>query len=424
MLNRRNLLPVGICVTVVCLAAPVVRSIRPQVAQAQSIETILWNFAGSPDGADPTAGIIEDASGALYGTTELGGIYGGRRSKGLGTAFKLNPNGPGYSEQIIWSFGNGRDGMLPNAALTFGSSGVLYGTTTGGGLHGKGTVFALVPSSSGYAERVLWNFGRERDGFWPYGSVITGASGVLYGTTVAGGKNGGGIVFALTPSRSGYVENVLWSFGAPSKAGQADGEAPYAGLVADAAGALYGTTYYGGTYGSGTAYKLAPQSGKYNESVIWSFGGSGDGKFPIAGLIAGTAGVLYGTCSEGGSRPAGGGMAFELAPSSSGYVESQLHQFGFRADGWRPFAALTMGPGGLLYGTTIFGADYRNGESGAAFSLTLRQRKTAESVLWNFGAGSDGYGPNGLTADASGTLFGTTCCGGSAGNGTVFELTR
>ena len=193
--------------------------LTPQGAHAQSVETILWNFAGSPDGADPVAGVIKDSSGALYGTTELGGAYGGRHSTGLGTAFKLTPTSSGYTEQVIWSFGNGRDGSVPYAGLTFGPSGVLYGTTTGGGDHGKGTVFAFVPSGSGYAEHVLWSFGRAHDGTYPFGGVIVDPSGAVYGTTAAGGKNGGGTVFKLTPSGSGYSESLLWSFGAPSESG-------------------------------------------------------------------------------------------------------------------------------------------------------------------------------------------------------------
>ena len=176
----------------------------------------------------------------------------------------------------------------------------------------------------------------------------------------------------------------------------------------------------------GTAYKLTPQSGKrtekYTESVMRSFGGAKDGKYPEGGLIVDATGALYGTCSEGGRRAAGGGMAFKLIPTKNGYVEHFVWQFGRSPDGWRPVAGLTMGANGVLYGTTIFGTPYHHGESGAAFSLTPQKRQATEERLWMFGTDAGGYGPNGLTADSSGAVYGTTCCGGAAGHGTVFEL--
>jgi uncharacterized repeat protein (TIGR03803 family) len=139
-------------------------------------------------------------------------------------------------------------------------------------------------------------------------------AGNIYGTTNQGGKSGDGIVYKLTPVTSGkkkgtWTEKVLYSF----KGGAKDGSNPWAEVLLDASGNIYGTTQYGGKYGEGTVFELVytASTGKYKEKVLWNFNGA-DGDLPIGGLIFDGAGNLYGTTYEGGS--AGGGVVFEVTP--------------------------------------------------------------------------------------------------------------
>ena len=246
-------------------------------------ETVLYGFAGSPDGGGPGAALIRDKEGNLYGTTLAGGVYnacyGG--SSGCGTVFKLTPSG---TETILWSFGNGKDGSSPSGSFIF-DKGNLYSTTRYGGAYNGGTVFKLTPSGT---ETILWSFGNGADGYNPYAGLVVDKLGNLYGTTSAGGAtscyNGCGTVFRLTPSGT---ETVLYSFGSQS----GDGYFPLAGLTMDAKGNLYGTTLAGGAYNQGTVFKLTPSG---TETILWSFGNEWDGAWPNGGLVFDHKGNLYG----------------------------------------------------------------------------------------------------------------------------------
>ncbi len=324
-----------------------------------------FNFNGK-DGVCPEAGLIFDAAGNLYGTTVGGGTNGG------GTVFELMP-GPsaigGWREKVLYNFGNGSnsDGFWPSAGLIFDASGNLYGTTTNGGSfqcfsygYQCGTVFELTPTAGGgWTETVLHVFNNNGpDGATPNAGLIFDAAGDLYGTTSVGGTYGGGTVFELTPTGGGdWAETVLWSFG-----GGTDGAAPYAGLIFDAAGNLYGTTQGGGTYASGTAFELSPTGGGgWSEQVLYNFKlsyPSVDGGDPLAGLIFDTAGNLYGTTSGGGAF--GYGTVFELSPSGGGtWTEQLLYNFD-NDSGASPWASLIFHRGNL-YGTTAQGGNYGNG---------------------------------------------------------------
>ena len=299
-----------------------------------------------------------DSAGNIYGTT----YSGGANNNSGGTVFKLTPGSGGtYSESVLWSFGGTGDGVNPYAAgLIMDSAGNLYGTTAGGGAHSFGTVFKLTSGSGGtYTESVLWSFGGTNDGKNPYARLVMDSSGNLYGTTYTGGANSHGTVFKLTPGSGGtYSESVLWSFG-----GTSDGTYPEAGLVMDSAGDLYGTTSGGGANNnSGTVFKLTPGSGgTYTESVLWTFGATGDGASPYAGLVMDNAGNLYGTTSGGGANN-NSGTVFKLTPGSGGtYTESVLWSFGGTGDGVGPYAGLVMDSAGNIYGTTYIGGANRSG---------------------------------------------------------------
>src|ERR1019366_9536867 len=212
-------------------------------------------------------------------------------------------------EQVLHSFGNGTDGANPQAGLIVDAAGNLYGTTVGGGTYGYGTVFELTPNGSGgWTEKVLYSFCSQAycpDGSEPYAGLIFDAVGNLYGTTLDGGTNWfGGTVFELTPAGGGsWTETVLHSF---NKNGT-DGANPYAGLIFDAVGNLYGTTEEGGTYGYGTVFELTPAAGGvWTEKVLHNFNNNGtDGGTPYAGLIFDAARNLYGTTAGGGTYYSG-----------------------------------------------------------------------------------------------------------------------
>ncbi len=323
-------------------------------------EKVLHSFGNRADGAGPTGGLIFDAAGNLYGTTENGGIH---LCNGVncGTVFELSPNGSGgWTEKVLHSFGGGDDGSAPYAGVVFDTAGNLYGTTIIGGTAALGTVFELRPNDSGgWTERVLHNFGNHpNDGYYPFSGLVFDGAGNLYGTTEQGGIHSCGVttcgtVFGLTPNGSGgWTETVLHNFGRGS-----DGNLPEAGLTIDAAGNLYGTTYSGGIYTEGTVFELSPRvGGGWTETVLRSFWfQSGDGAYPVAGLILDTAGNLYGTTRDSGIH--GDGTAFEMSPKQGGgWIETVLHSFNENGrDGYSPYAGLMMDAAGNLYGTTNAG---------------------------------------------------------------------
>jgi uncharacterized repeat protein (TIGR03803 family) len=264
---------------------------------------VLYSFRNNAkNGNVPQAGLIFDGTGKLYGTTRFGGAYN------VGTVFELAPKvGGGWTQKILHDFNsNDGDGFFPTAALIFDAAGDLYGTTYNGGTgancdyEGCGTVFELMPQSGGtWAEKILHSFNFDgRDGIFPIAGLIFGASGNIYGTTTEGGTYNpdAGTVFELTPKPGGWTEKVVHSFGSGK-----DGFDPFGGLITDAAGNLYGTTATDGGLGYGTVFELSPRSGGgWTEKVLHRFTGY-DGASPGAALIFDTAGDLYGTTFQGGS---------------------------------------------------------------------------------------------------------------------------
>jgi uncharacterized repeat protein (TIGR03803 family) len=310
-------------------------------------ETVLHNFeVGSKDGKNPRAGLI-DVTGTLYGTT----IHGGLASCYCGTVFKVTPSG---AETALHSFAGEPDGRDPDAGL-LNVNGTLYGTTFNGGTAGDGTVFTI--STSG-KETVLYNFAGKPNGAHPYAGLVN-VNGTLYGTTVHGGTDGDGTVFTITTSGA---ESVLYSF----KGGSGDGEHPMQAALLDVNGKLYGTTPRGGTNGRGTVFSITT-SGK--ETVLHNFGGSRDGALPYGGLLN-VNGTLYGTTSNGGSGSClrysnvhGCGTVFKTTTSGK---ETVLHSFGGSGDGKYPYAGL-IDVNGTLYGTATAGGAK---DAGAVFSLS------------------------------------------------------
>ncbi len=314
-------------------------------------ERTLLKFDGT-DGTDPGAGLIQDSTGALYGTTFEGGV------NGIGTVFKLAKSGGVWTENVLHSFGGGSDGWNPDCDLVRDSStGTLYGTTPGGGANGYGTVFDLTYSGGVWTYNVVHSFGSGSDGQYPVAGLHRDTGGALYGTTQIGGAYGHGTVFELALSGGVWTETVLWSFGSTG----GDGQYPSAVLVEGSKGAFYGTTAYGGAYGYGNVFKLAKSGGVWTETVLWNFegGGSRDGAYPFAGLHLDSTGALYGVTEDGGDN--GYGTVYELTYTGGSWTETVLYSFGGSGDGQNPFAALIEDSAGNLYGTTVYGGAYGYG---------------------------------------------------------------
>ena len=390
-------------------------------AWAATQETVLYDFNafGGAGGNTPYGGLISDAAGNFYGTTSGGGTYG------QGVAFELsNVNGV-WTETKLHEFGNGADGSKPYAGLIMDAAGNLYGTTNGGGAHNYGTVFEL-KANDGWEEKILHNFDFG-DGADPVGGLIFDTSGNLYGTTSEGGStacgdgNGCGIVFELKADpHDDWTEKVLFTFDG------GDGSNPTADLTFDAAGNLYGTTSGGGAWDSGLVFELTPGTGgTWTEKLLWGFALT-DGANSNASVIFDAAGNLYGTTTYGSTY--GEGTVFELEPLPDGYwAEKVLHVFNDNGvDGAFPYGGLVIDAIGNLYGTTAGGGSGSscaiNGYRGCGTAFELRHGSWAETVLHSFGQGTDGAYPYSSLIGSSGHLYGTTEAGGGKGGGTVFEL--
>jgi len=410
--NARNVAAVILTTLVLCLALA-------EVSWAAHREKVLHHF-NYANGAYPQGSLTLDAVGNLYGTASGGGIHGG-----YGVVFRLvrGQNGR-WTEQVLHSF-NGQDGANPTAALIFDEAGNLYGTTSSGGdLRGCdgigcGVAFELMPGTSPHwARRVLHVF-RGKDGSTPSGLVFDSA-GNLYGTTYGGGAYGCGSVFELTPGdNSRWTESVLYSF-----EGGDDGSNPAAGLIFDVAGNLYGTTVSGGVSGAGTVFQLTPGAGGMWTETVLHFFGPMDGFNPYAGVVFDPAGNLDGTTSRGGAY--GRGAVFQLVPSGAGtWIEALLYSFDQR-NGDNPDAGVTVDSGGNLYGTAVGSGAHG---FGIVFQLSQGVNGTwTEEVLHRFKGGMDGAEPYaGVILDGTGNLYGTAALGGTQtecnnGCGVVFEV--
>jgi uncharacterized repeat protein (TIGR03803 family) len=252
-------------------------------------QSVLYSFGGGSDGAFPAAGLIYHG-GYLYGTTDAGG------GEAAGTVFAVKATTG--AETVLYTFTGGADGGNPLSGLTY-LAGALYGTTTGGGASGNGTVFKVDAKTGG--ESVLYSFAGGTDGQNPYAGVVAHA-GSLYGTTLYGGASGNGTVYKLDIKTG--AETILHSF-----ANGVDGADPFGGLVF-MRGMLYGTTYYGGAPGHGTVFRVDPATA--TETVLYSFLNGRDGANPYAALTE-QGGTLYGTTQYGGTAQYG--VVFSLKPS-------------------------------------------------------------------------------------------------------------
>jgi uncharacterized repeat protein (TIGR03803 family) len=332
---------------------------------ASGQEQVLYSFTGGGDGSDPHGGVILDAAGNLYGTTVAGGSGGFCAGDGCGVVFELTNSGGGWTLTTLYNFTGLNDGFGPGSPLIFDSAGNLYGTAPDGGVHSAGVVFRLSPTQSGWSFKVIHAFTGGKDGaVGSLGALLLDSTGNLYGATELGGPAGAGSVYRLSPNGHGAFKlTVLYDF-----QGMPDGANPYGGLISDAAGSLYGTTYFGGATGGGTIFQLTPgPNGTWQENTLYNFQGGTDGSFPTATLLFDSTFTLYGTTSTGGRPSCDCGTIFRLQLSRGHWKEKVLHDFGVRRDGSYPIYGLTFDAAGNLYGTTPVGGA---GGQGMVFQLT------------------------------------------------------
>lgn len=389
------------------------------IAAGAGQETVLYSFGATGDGAGPGFGVITDASGALYGTT----IFGGTKRAAAGTVFKLTPDGSGYRESLLHSFGGGLDGEGPFGGVAMDGQGAFYGVTLVGGNSGCidggcGLVFKLTPrkSASGYVESTIYRFANTGDANQPVGTPVLDTNGNVYGATQFGGSANDGAVFKLTPdskAASGYAEQVIYSL-----PGGAGGYLPQSGLAIDEHGALYGETQYGGNLaacsgGCGVIFKLTRSGSSYVGEVIHAFGARPDGQQPMAAVtVDNTTGKVFGTTEYGGTFY---GTAFELTPFGSSYREKILHDFS-RHGTQLDTSPLLLAAHGDLYGAVNqSGGGCGTTGCGSVFELVKSGSHYSYKLLLNFHNALSGAEPEStaLIMDADGALYGTTRSGGA-----------
>ena len=325
-------------------------------------ETVLHPFGAGADGSMPYSGFLRAADGTLYGTTPYGGAHQ------CGVVYSLTPpaSGTAWKETVLHSFcATNPDGGGPYGSLVFDGTSVL-GTTNSGGAGGEGAIFKLSPpaKSGPWVETILHNFASTtKDGISPF-SGLTHDGAFYTGTTTGQGPDGAGTVYSLIPPAKGkttWTEVAILDFGAT----KTDGAYAYAGLVRASSGVLYGTTRDGGAHNYGTVYALTPPATgktKWTQTVLHNFTNADDGGNPYAGLVVDSTGALYGTTSYGGAQASG--VVFKLTPPAKGktaWTETVLHAFTGHADGGYPASGLVRSATGALYGTTVAGGTHNYG---------------------------------------------------------------
>jgi uncharacterized repeat protein (TIGR03803 family) len=359
-----------------------------ELAHDTGAMTTLASFSDA-DGEFPSAGLILDGGGNLYGTTTQGG------ASGDGTVFEL-AHGSGTVTTLASL--NGSDGSDPQFALIMDPAGNLFGTTAGGGASGAGTVFELTKGSGTITTFASFS---STTGSGPYGALTVDGGGNLFGATYAGGASGDGTLFEVV--RGSNTITTLASFNGR------DGTGPQGSLLLDGSSNLYGTTFVGGAANVGTVFELAAGSGTVTTLASLSTAG---GYHPVGGLALDGGGNLYGTTESGGAS--GDGTVFEVA-AGSGTVTTLASFNG--ANGAYSDGTLVMDSGGNLYGTTP-----QQGPLGHGTVFELARGSNAVITLDSFD-GTIGGGSSGLTMDGHGNLYGVTG-GGADGYGAVFELVR
>ena len=366
--------------------------------------TTLHSFDGS-NGANPNGSLVLSGS-TLYGTTVDGG------SSGQGTVFAINTNGTGYTNLYIFTGGN--DGGNPYGGLVL-SGNVLYGTTQSGGSSGNGTVFAVNTNGTGFTN--LHSLDGYKDGARPFAGLVI-SNNTLYGTAYIGGDSTNGTLFKVNSDSTSFT--ILHTF-----TEFPDGGLPQAGLILSG-DTLYGTAADGGSFGSGTVFRVNTDGTVYG--VVHSFtaydpynnGTNSDGDYPTSSLTL-SGDTLYGTTQSGGSS--GHGTVFAVNADGTGLTN--LHSFAAGSGPWFSFTnsdGATPIAGLILSGNTLYGTTADGGSAGNGTVFAINTNGTGFTVLHTFSGSSGGGSPQAGLILSGNTLYGTSKHGGSYGGGTVFSL--
>lgn len=404
--------------------------IATPAAAAQTF-AVLHQFTDGADGANPQDGLTIDGAGNLYGVAEFGGnlssCISGQQASGCGVVFKMKHSGSSWTLTPLHTFAqNGTDGSFPWGRVIFGPDGALYGTTSGGGSSYLGTVFRLTPPATAcksvlcpWDESILYSF-IDANGAQPYdvGGLTFDPSGNLYGTTTLGGSGDRGVVFELSRRQGGWTEETLYSF-----ANSETSYGAYGGVVLDPQGNIYGNLEGGCDPDCvGTIFQLQNSGSGWTQNIIYAFTGN-DGEFPFAGLIRDAEGNLYGSCT---GTSEGGVPAFELSPAGGGSFNYSVLTYITGGLGLGPEGNLVMDSAGNIYGTNFAGGPNFLGN---VFKLTPSENGWRYTDLYDFnGVNDGGYPRSNVVLDANGNLYGTaSACGRyecSTGNyGVVWEIT-
>ena len=390
------------------------------VAMATAIPTshaqtlnVLHNLEIGMGGSNSMAGLTMDRGGNLYGTT----------NGGNGTVFRLSPKNGGWIFTTLYEFQGGQDGSGPTAPVTIGPDGAVYGTTLFGGggscvgNYGCGIIFKLTPSASTchmalcpWTETVVYRFAQGPNGVGtPWGTVSFDAAGNMYGQAFNGGTGSSGAIYKLAPSGGSWIFSVIYNY-----TGGYDGAGPTSGLTVDRAGNLYGTAFYGGAYGFGTIFELVRGGAGWTFNVLYAFQGANDGGKPFAGVVMDNAGNLYGDNQYGGVRHFG--VVYQLSHTGSGWTLTPLYSSvgSFTVD-------VTLDSAGNVYGTTYAGGI---DSAGSVFELSNSGGTWTETDLHSFTGLDGALPYSTAILDASGNLYGTTTSGGRYDEGVVWQITR
>ncbi|WP_153769532.1 choice-of-anchor tandem repeat GloVer-containing protein [Labrenzia sp. CE80] len=396
-----------------------------QDQSTKAVCSTLYNFGAIfKDGNTPKGRLIIDSLGNLYGVLNTGGLDQGDTS-GNGVVFMLatDTHGESYEYKVLHRFAGGpADGARPVGGLVMGPDGILYGTAAGGGTGWAGTVFKLAPNGAGGWDLTnLYNFsaappatGKNSDGAAPTSHLIISANGTLFGTTSAGGTNGGGTVFSLTPMLGGgYSFNNLHNF--PAIAGY---NYFVGGLLMDVPGNIYGLVSAGGEYSSGEIFGLFVSGDQtYTYKSLYSFPlNDYDPVLPFGSLVMDNSGQMFGTTNRGGDIS---GTVFSYPSGKTPATPTTVYEFNELNGEFSPGAGVIIDSVGNLFGT----AQYSSAGQGGVYKLTKKDIGTyVYTALFEFNGNAGEYPENTLVADPMGRLYGTTSEGGKHGYGTVFRI--
>jgi len=361
---------------------------------ATAVYSRKLNFSGTADGANPMGSLMQSSTGKLYGMTSAGGL------NNLGIIFSYDLAGSNLIDKL--DFAGASNGSNPNGSLLEAANGKLYGMTFNGGNTGNGIIFEYDTLSATLIDKLNFTAG---NGANPSGSLLQGVNGKLYGATTFGGLNRDGVLFEFDPQTLTYINKIDMN-------GALNGGIPAGALMLASNGLLYGTATTGGTGGIGVLFSFDTATSTYTKLV--DFNGTGNGFSPRGSLIQASNGKLYGLTTGGGLHNAG--VIFEYDPGTSIFV----NRFDFDPvpDGLSPQGTLLQASNGKLYGMTYQGGSSNNG---VLFEYDLNTSTFNNKI--NFDGPLLGANPQGaLIQTSTGTLYGMTASGGSAGTGTVFKF--